>query len=739
MVAKITIAAESPLDLKLLGTIGSFKAGSYSNKSNSLGSLEVKYLLTKVSLELGDSKNTRLLQQLVPVREVFDVSDLGFDELMQRDIDDHRVSSELIPYLLGGLQNDIVKLFPPIVVMLLPASDDNKTPERLYPIVENLYEIDPLNEGIEVNRTRSGTIGNELFEFQQYLVGGEIEEAYSGSLGINTNKARLVIVDGQHRAMAMLAIFRNLKNGWGSILQKPYEDYYAEWTSENIDSSGISGCSLPLMICAVPELDQNSDSGSDLIKASRSIFLTLNKTARPVSSSRNVLLDDSDLLATFLRGFLENIKNRKVEDEGFLCLAAVELEQGKQQKIQQPTAITAVNHLNYLILECVVGSSIKGISQSPSNLSQRTDIATFLEYVEATDHLSGEAIINTRRDDFDNVTASVLNGLFQKTYGNVMLEIFDRFEPYRMWNSLVAQLQSKLSAGMDLDVKSLLFDAPSSMSSFDNQISTLSKKVKHLATPDLAALEALLERRNDTKERLVAAISGLREDFATDFIERATIEDGPKSSSIRSEVKSLISDRFSTVAFQCAIVRTFIDNYEEIYYLGDNEQSKELGNYVTQISAFFAPDNLSGLKALINTLSGELDDSDDQQWFVNASSTMFGNLIQGEMNPRRWTRYRAILLEIWKPKNNDLKTVVRSSREEARRQVLQGLISKKRKETAIAEAKGEDALTTNQLESILQDAVRDYELFLSRFSKYSPTHDELLALSQAVPTDDEND
>ena len=48
------------------------------------------------------------------MREVFEYETLDFDEIMQRDIDDARVSAELIPYLLDEKSVDLIKLFPPI-------------------------------------------------------------------------------------------------------------------------------------------------------------------------------------------------------------------------------------------------------------------------------------------------------------------------------------------------------------------------------------------------------------------------------------------------------------------------------------------------------------------------------------------------------------------------------------------------------------------------------------------------
>jgi hypothetical protein len=82
--------------------------------------VDVTFFLTYVGLDISIGLNDQILQNLAPLREVFDVEELEFDELMQRDIDDARVSEELIPYLLDARTRQLVKFFPPIVVMVLP-------------------------------------------------------------------------------------------------------------------------------------------------------------------------------------------------------------------------------------------------------------------------------------------------------------------------------------------------------------------------------------------------------------------------------------------------------------------------------------------------------------------------------------------------------------------------------------------------------------------------------------------
>ncbi|XNG96408.1 hypothetical protein BCV42_13430 [Vibrio cyclitrophicus] len=61
----------------------------------------VEFIMTNAKLSLLENEDSaKLTRQLYPVRELLDFNKLDFDQLLQRDLDDHRVATELIPYLL---------------------------------------------------------------------------------------------------------------------------------------------------------------------------------------------------------------------------------------------------------------------------------------------------------------------------------------------------------------------------------------------------------------------------------------------------------------------------------------------------------------------------------------------------------------------------------------------------------------------------------------------------------------
>ena len=77
--------------------------GTYGEFAVSLGSNQItaKYLLTKIKPGNSGSWENHLASQMAPWREIFQIEELSFDELIQRDLDDSRVAHDLIPYLLG--------------------------------------------------------------------------------------------------------------------------------------------------------------------------------------------------------------------------------------------------------------------------------------------------------------------------------------------------------------------------------------------------------------------------------------------------------------------------------------------------------------------------------------------------------------------------------------------------------------------------------------------------------------
>jgi hypothetical protein len=233
------------------------REGAHGTQQNSL---EVKYLLTHVGLNFATASNDALLTNLAPVREIFDFNSLDFDEIMQRDIDDARVSSELVPYILDEKSTDLIKLFPPIVVVVLPLAESRNLPAALYSAVTAEKQPQTNERKWEQHIVRSGAFGNEAFQFEQPIVSGKLIAHNQARLKLNTHRTKLVIVDGQHRAMALLALYRNLKDQWTDEKRAPFKDYYSEWTPKYIGSFNLTDINLPVLLCVSDQLKPASNN-----------------------------------------------------------------------------------------------------------------------------------------------------------------------------------------------------------------------------------------------------------------------------------------------------------------------------------------------------------------------------------------------------------------------------------------------------------------------------------------------
>lgn len=100
----------------------------------------VAFILTKARLgSSGTDSERRLTSQLRPVREVLSIEKLDFNQLLQRDLDDHRVAEGLIPYLLKPKQNG-PSFFPPIMAVLLPF--DSNVPAEGFPSESFHQQVD---------------------------------------------------------------------------------------------------------------------------------------------------------------------------------------------------------------------------------------------------------------------------------------------------------------------------------------------------------------------------------------------------------------------------------------------------------------------------------------------------------------------------------------------------------------------------------------------------------------------
>jgi hypothetical protein len=720
----LSLSVTSALNLTLEGSAGGFSVGAGSDTQKSV---EVKYFLTHVGLDFENGSNEEVLKHLAPVREIFPTVDLEFDEIMQRDIDDARVSSDLVPYLLDHKSRDLVKLFPPIIVVVLPVKAYENKPADFYPIVTTNVEVMP--EGHEAQIVRSGAKGQEVFEFVQPLQNGKLYEHDLVRLRLNTNKSRLVIVDGQHRAMALLAVYRNLKQDWNDAMKAPYKDYYEEWTPNYIKKFELKNISLPVMFCTFPQLDESFDGEYNVKMAARSIFLTLNKTARQVSASRNRLLDDNDLIALFLRDTLSTIKKGDLHSDSTLEINNIELDQAHDRvKIESPIAVSGVNHIYYLIEHIVLNKleDVNGAKPRAGNYYLRTDLepAAFRR-LNGRNILGADLADATSRQFYTATAGDLLTKEFRERFGNYIVSAFQKFAPYEAHSGAVFWLSEKLRSQANTRIRPILFEGQGIGRTFAAHTANLAAKIESQEFgADAPKLKEILDRLVSTQKLVDESISKLNFERAERFLSNVSdkralkIEDGVIHLRVVEFINRLYDNVLTTVAFQTAMIAGFFCELERA-----NLERSKLGliavdtqtafdGFMADINGFFSPSSSREFRRLVEVFQDGLE-GEVREWKITPSNSTFRRVVyRGEMQPAQWPKYKYLILEIWRAAGTELEGSLTVERDKSRRQIFASLEHEYQKEFLTRNLKREENLTSADRTEITNAAYEAFKKFL---------------------------
>jgi hypothetical protein len=409
---------------------------------------EVHFLLTKARLgQSGIDNERRLTSQLRPVREVLDSEKLNFNQLLQRDLDDHRVATQLIPYLLEPEKTG-PSFFPPIMTVLLPFSSER--PIDLFPELdfsgtnqdEQLKQIF-WQEDRAANAFRIRRMADEQ---------GNLHEIKLGQVSWNDEAAKLVVLDGQHRAMALIAIDRTLNGTWDQNSGTRFRHFYehriqsileaAKQREQQIDLSRIE---IPVTVCWFPN---GSEAARNPHGAARKLFVDVNKEARQPSEARLILLSDAELINIFTRSLL----NRLREENPPLPLYAIEYD-NPDDDITQPVRWSAMANLS--LLKRAIQFTVFCPPKYRMNMDQRfggrpsefemdsrmreeLDLSAIFPSMIEEENIARNTIGNNR---FPQSGVDVLRSQFMKGWGSAILHLFGNLLPYQAHASALQKLK----------------------------------------------------------------------------------------------------------------------------------------------------------------------------------------------------------------------------------------------------------------------------------------------------------
>jgi hypothetical protein len=722
--SSLILQTPSALNVDIPGTAGSFKV---SRKGEDSKAIEVRYMLTHVSLS-GAGPQQQLLDMLAPVREVFDLEQLGFDEIMQRDIDDSRVSLDLIPYLLEHTNTGMVKLFPPIVVVVLPLKAVSNRPAERYAAITRSQEDIPGHVNHKWDLVTAGGPGREQFQFRQLARPDGSLDSNNAVLRIARTNCALAIVDGQHRAMALLALYRNLTQQWSDARRTMYQQYYRVWSDSDIRGYDLTELQMPMIICTFPQLDEAYQGNMDVIRAARRVFLDLNKNAKKVSESRNKLLDDQDMVSHCLRGTLAHVKMLDIKSLTPLRIWNIELDQAQDRSvISSECALSGVSHLYYIVEHVLFTSDrVKGIGARKGRLARSRNLNEAYTRMGLLDEFTQQERSQNTRSNYSDKVAAAFDKHWCEQYGAVLEQMLGEFHPFAAHCKATLRIHEQLKAQNRTKLRSLLFDGQASSRTFGEFRKRLDVKIGDDPTWQTPELK---EIRNEVDAQLTEyqeEVTRLRSERSRMFLEelhgaksRSVLADGNVAESVQEFLDTLYRETFTSIAFEAAVFLTLVEAVEATQPAAAGQAIAHVTpamvtEYLTSLHTLFKPTTFTSLANLAATFKGNLVETDGAVAIVPTNRTFGRLVIAGEMQPDEWPKYRYLLLEAWSPTEEKLQKFVEADLAEARPQVMKAAFRRAVEAFCLSNSRPEKDVTTKERLDLLAEVVEQYEEFLSK-------------------------
>jgi len=648
-----------------------------------------------------DNSGLSLLEKIKPVREQFDTKSMDLDDIVQRDIDDARVTGELIPYLLNkeGIQQPF-RMFPNIIVNLVPVDKARNLLPHHDPVTNGISEKNSdsakvVNAQHDVRLIYSGALGSGDFCAQWPVridasCPSEASEEFRhvGELLINTATSELIVVDGQHRAMSLIALYRNITNSWdtsGSRGNK-YRQYYEYiWPGSSLDPDSLSEISLPVTICLYPDLSNGNPIAEEInfTQALRRNFTTLNSPAVPITRERKILLSETDLVSTCMRALSRNMVDYsfKSGDNLHYSMYNLELDKKKDQAaiVNKVCSfgVSSLHKLCELMLLSGVGEYKKALDDS-GNYGRRSllDETNFSSRLLLNDIFSPDDMPKSRFN-FTKLQGQKVSDQFIATYAQFASKILLEFLPMEYHHAACSEVEIDLTGDQSNRLQSILFDG-------QGQQEVIKEFQKMISNPTQAFAEPMRNARfkeckiavdRDTEsiiaqhkliavkrsKMLLARISTLPASYVQSFPEEDLLE----------LTSFLWEKKYKSVAFQSALVLTpqiLIESFDsssgqrmgdlfaDLNYVlvGDLTTSDIVSDYVEAINTYFAPTTKTGFRNLLTLFNGQpvaetFVNDDIKTWSFKSDSRgpRFGTVVAKSMDPKFWCAYRYILLEIY--------------------------------------------------------------------------------------------
>lgn len=413
----------------------------------------VSYLQTKARIGTAASDfEKRLAGLLRPVREVLPTSKMDFNQLLQRDLDDHRVASTLVKYILSPEKLRPV-FFPPIVAALLPFNGSK------------VVSTFPSKNKIDLHKDDIGSWAGynfgSAFKFERLVdpTTGDDFQIKLGRMSWNPEEAKLVVIDGQHRAMALLAIDRTINDTWSESGEK-YKYFYEAAIKEALQGLSdskkkeiVDSLEFPVTLIWFPDSNEKEPQHHEV---ARKLFVDINKNARTPSESRILLLSDNDLVSIYTRALLNEFRT----DGNGLPIFAIEYDHpGRDQASSSKwSAISNVMILRDCVSRAIFGPE-KYFTNLDQNFSGRESISlrgqfmreTLVVHNEIPEIIEDMKRAEITEERFPRSQLPFLQKQFIESWGRAIFRLLSEVKPYSSHGEALADLKNGWATGGSTD------------------------------------------------------------------------------------------------------------------------------------------------------------------------------------------------------------------------------------------------------------------------------------------------
>lgn len=636
----------------IYGTYGEFTIESEENP------ITAQYLLTKMKPGGEGSWENKLASQMIPWREIFKIEELTFDELLQRDLDDSRVANDLIPYLLGESGSN-ARFFPPVLAVLAPKKTEQSSGILSYYPAPNIDNETSINFG-------------DLFDFQKHTLNGQLTPL--GVLNYNSDKSAFIIVDGQHRAMAILALHRTITQNWKDSKYASYYDHL------RLKQNQIKKLELPVCIVFFPDLHENNHSfkekGIDLKSVCREIFVVVNKNAKRISPSRELLLDDEDLAARMMRNTLSQLKDRGKDNASLARIYSFAFGDSLSDADTRKSEVVT-GQLEYCTavalhkIHCAISFGVKDAFNLTESGKDITHNRRTKNKERCQDLLKGTELeqkwnyydrFSGKYHPLQQVQLAVT--LLGNLTDVVILPLFDQFIPFAVYNQamreIYEQLQSPLLKTEEIHIKSfnLLFEGSAVQAIFEDHIHRLKDKINKSQEEGKTVSDYLTYQLKDAENTLKAVENWENKIkfitacnlFNIDYDRFLNNNSEKEKKELLAKAKSIV-DTISTQAFQLgypmtihSIVELMIKDNSYTPYEERLRITKFISDlYLNALNKYFS----SKSNTLHHSLTGFIEES-RVNIFTPSELGLRGllSLSVKELNESQWIFFRYAILEI---------------------------------------------------------------------------------------------